>query len=155
MKRVAVVGVGNILMGDEGIGVRAVEELKRERLPEEVQLFDGGTAFHALVDELIEFDKLIIVDAVMGGEPPGTIYRLEFKELEGMSADMTLSLHDVGVMETLILEKLTRRIPEEIVFIGIEPERIEFSMELSPTMREKLPDLVEKVLDEIRRGERG
>ncbi|MCD6508196.1 HyaD/HybD family hydrogenase maturation endopeptidase [Candidatus Poribacteria bacterium] len=151
MRRIAVVGVGNILMGDEGIGVKVVEELRKERLPEGVELFDGGTAFHVLVDDLIDFDKLIIVDAVLGGEPPGTIYRFEFGELEEMISEITLSLHDVGVMEALMLERLTHRIPEEIVFIGIEPERIELSMELSSIMREKLPELVERVLDEIKR----
>ena len=91
MKRIAVVGVGNILMGDEGIGVKVVEELRKERLPEGVELFDGGTAFHVLVDDLIDFDKLIIVDAVLGGESPGTIYRFEFGELEEMISEMTLS----------------------------------------------------------------
>lgn len=154
MKRIAVVGVGNILMGDEGIGVKAVEELRKEKLPEGVELFDGGTAFHALVDDLIQFDKLIIVDAVLGGEPPGTIYRFELGELEGMISETSLSLHDVGVIEALMLERLTRRIPEEIVFIGMEPERIELSMELSPAMREKLPELVREILEEIRRGDR-
>jgi len=147
--RIAIVGVGNILMGDEGIGVKAVEELRRRDLPTEVELFDGGTAFHNLVGELGSFDKLIIIDALKGGKPPGMIYRFEVREVEGARGPM-LSLHDIGVMETLMLGWLIHRLPEEIVFIGIEPERIELSMELSPVLKEQLPELVQMVLKEVR-----
>jgi hydrogenase maturation protease len=147
-RRIAVVGVGNILMGDEGVGVRSVEALRREDLPEGVELFDGGTAFHALVGELKRFDKLIVVDAVRGGKPPGTMYRFALEEVEE-TRELMLSLHDIGVVETLTLERLIHRIPEEVVFIGIEPEKIEPSMELSPALKEKLPILIQRVLKEI------
>lgn len=150
--RIAVVGIGNILMGDEGVGVKVVEELRREKLPEGVELFDAGTAFHALIGELVEFDKLVIVDAVKGGEPPGTIYRFELEEIENKGTGPGLSLHEVGVMETLILERLVHRIPERIVFIGIEPMRIELSVELSPVLKGKLPELVRLVLEELKAG---
>jgi len=151
-RRIAVVGVGNILMGDEGIGVKVVEELRRKELPERVELFDGGTAFHALIGELVNFDKLVILDAVKGGRAPGTIYRFEFKEIEEGEKETktSLSLHDVGVIETLMLERLVHSIPEEIVFIGVEPERIELSMELSSVLKKKLPELVQMILEELR-----
>jgi len=148
-RRIAVVGVGNILMGDEGIGVRVVEELCRKDLPERVELFDGGTAFHALAAQLESFDKLIVVDAVKGGKPPGTLYRFEAGELAETRRTM-LSLHDLGVVETLLIEQVLHRMPEEIVLIGAEPEAIELSMELSPCLQDKLPGLIEMVLKEIK-----
>lgn len=154
-KKIAVVGVGNILMGDEGIGVRAVELLRKKELPEKVVLFDGGTAFHALIDELVNFDKLIIVDAMKSGVHSGTICRFELEDLDLCGEEIeekretTLSLHGVGILETLMLEKLVHSIPEEIVFIGVEPESIEFSMELSSTLKEKLPELIQIVCKEL------
>jgi hydrogenase maturation protease len=167
--KTAVIGVGNVLMGDEGIGVKAIEALQDRDLPPGTELFDGGTAFHALTGELADFDKLIIVDAVNGGQPVGTVYRLALEEvLEGARGNKatsdrySLSLHDVGVIEALMLEKLTERTSSarrpanglssaEIVIIGIEPARVELSMELSPTLSERLPALVQTVLGELRR----
>ena len=148
MRRIAVIGVGNILMGDEGVGVRAVEELGRLKLPEGVQLIDAGTAIHSLMGRLSEFDKLVIVDAVKGGGPPGTIYRLALDEIES-DPSRILSLHDLGVLETLRIERLIGDVPEEVVIVGIEPERVEPSLELSPVLRERLPELIRAVLEEL------
>jgi len=148
VRRIAVIGVGNILMGDEGVGVRAVEELGRLKLPEGVQLIDAGTAIHSLMGRLSEFDKLVIIDAVKGGRPPGTIYRLALDEIES-DPSRILSLHDLGVLETLRIERLIGDIPEEVVIVGIEPERVEPSLELSPVLRERLPELIRAVLEEL------
>jgi hydrogenase maturation protease len=147
----AVVGVGNILMGDEGIGVRVVESLMQEHLSEGIALFDGGTAFYALSGDLVGFRKLVIVDAVSGGGPPGTMYRFTLEDVENgtESTGVSLSLHDIGVVETLKLERLVHRIPEEVVFIGVEPDKVELSLKLSPLMQETLPALVRAVLGEL------
>ena len=159
----AIVGIGNILMGDEGIGVRTVEVLQDHALSPGTGLFDGGTAFQALIGELEGFDRLIVIDAIRGGEPPGTIYRFDLEDLlEGTEdAEMSpghpvsISLHDMGVLETLALERLVerasgiRRIPANVVVVGIEPQRIELSIELSPTLKKRLPALVQTVLGEL------
>ncbi len=100
------------------------------------------------------------MDAVEGGKPPGTIYRFEFREIGGgdKEARSSLSLHDVGVIEALTLERLIermsciRRIPEDIVFIGVEPGRIEPSMELSPILKAKLSTVVQRISEELRGG---
>ena len=149
MKKVAVIGVGNILMGDEGVGVRVVEELGRLELPEGVQLIDAGTAIHALMGRLSEFDKVVIVDAVKGGGAPGTIYRLALDEIES-NPSQPFSLHDLGVLETLRIERLIGDAPEEVVIVGIEPEKVAPSLELSPSLREKLPELIRAVLEELK-----
>jgi hydrogenase maturation protease len=157
--------VGNILMGDEGIGVRAIEALEDQALPKGTALYDAGTAFYALTGELADFDKLVIVDACHGGCPPGTIYRLPLDEIleggqVGASRNGSLSLHDVGVIEALMLERLTERTSSarrstnglsnaEVVIVGVEPARVELSMELSPAMQERLPNLVQTILGEL------
>ena len=106
-KRIAVIGVGNILMGDEGIGIHVIEELRKTPLREKVELIDAGTAFFSIVSELANFDKLIIIDVVRGGEEPGAIYRFEIGDIEAAKGTH-ISLHDVGIYEALRLEGLVR-----------------------------------------------
>jgi hydrogenase maturation protease len=138
-------------MGDEGIGVRVVEALRERALPAEVEIFDGGTAFYALTGVLADFDRLVIVDAVEGGGVPGTVYRFGLGALEGCetAAMPALSLHDMSVIQALKLEQLVGRIPEEVVFVGVEPCRMEPSTELSPLLEEKLPTVVRAVLEQV------
>jgi hydrogenase maturation protease len=167
---VVVVGVGNLLMGDEGLGVRVIQALEQSSLPDGVALLDAGTAFQALIGELAPFDKWIIVDAVSGGGRPGEIYRLEWEDLlEGvrqsgaMQAFVPLSLHDLGVIETLLLERLVAQSSPsprsvempEVVVLGIEPERIELSLALSPAVERQLPELLQVVRDELERAAPG
>jgi hydrogenase maturation protease len=151
-------------MGDEGIGVKVVWTLEHQSLAPGIELFDGGTAFQALTGQLVSFDKLIIVDAVRGGEPPGTIYRLGLEEIMENKRQTTaqprswpLSLHDVSVIEALMLERLAEKASpghvasdwQSTVIIGIEPAKIEPSMELSPTLQHRLPAVVQTVLEEL------
>jgi len=135
-------------MADDGVGVRVIEELGKKALPEQVALFDGGTAFPTLFYQLLAFDKLIVVDAARGGGAAGTIYRFGLTEASEKTGAL-LSLHDVGVVETLCTQRLVYDIPEEIVFFGLEPASIEPSLELSPTVGARLGQLVDAVLAEL------
>jgi len=145
VKKVAVVGVGNILMGDEGAGIEVIREL--EKRVRNVDIIDAGTAFFALVSDLCSFDKLIIVDAARGGEKPGTVYR--FRLEDARSPQPVISLHDMGVVEALKLESLTGRVPEEVVFYGIEPRRVEFTIGLSEIIREKIAYTADAIIREL------
>ncbi|HID11783.1 MAG TPA: hydrogenase maturation protease [Candidatus Latescibacteria bacterium] len=151
MTYTAVVGVGNVLMGDEGVGIWVAEELRRTKLPEEVVVFDGGIALLDLLGEVEGFDRLVIVDAMWGDGPPGAIYRLGRDELR--SGGTGFSLHEMGVVGALEVGRLTYRVPEEVVLIGIEPERIGPGMELSRTLQKRLPDIVRAVMREVKRRE--
>ena len=167
--RTAIVGVGNVLMADDGIGVQAVWELERQSLPDGIELLDGGTAFPSLAGQLAGFHKLIIVDAVRGGALPGTIFRFKLEDIldkQGRSkaparSPGAFSLHDLGVIEALLLERLAASTSPSraatawgsTVFIGIEPAMVEPSMELSPTLRQRLPVLVQTILEECTRQE--
>lgn len=135
-------------MGDEGVGVEVIKELEKRGYSERVELVDAGTSFFSIVSNLDNFDKLIIVDVTRGGQSPGTIYRFEMGDTEVVN-DKTLSLHDIGVIESLKLEGLVRKMPKEIVFFGIEPYKIELSIELSPIIKSRFEDLVRKVLEEL------
>ena len=147
----AVVGTGNILMLDEGVGVHVVERLGREDMPPDVELFDAGVAIADVMDDLSQFDRVIIVDATRGGEEPGAIYkyRLEDLNMEDFRNRHLASVHDITLVETLMLNKLTGNLPEDIVLIGVEPARMEAGIGLSEIVESKMDAIVEVLMGEI------
>ena len=147
--KTAVVGVGNLLLGDEGVGVHVVERLKLAGLPPDVIVLEGGTHFFGYEKELDGAEKLIIVDAVLGGAAPGTIYRFRIDELEDEAEDVKLSCHDAGLIEKLRLSQFAGFSPQQIVVIGVEPARIEWNTGLSSEIEEKIPEIIDAVMAEI------
>lgn len=149
--RIVVLGVGNVLYADEGVGVCAVDEIaRRYELPPEVELIDGGTSGMELLDALAGADRLVIVDAVASGASPGTIVRLEGDAVPRFFTTK-LSPHQVGLCDVLAALSLMEASPAETVIIGVEPASLEMSMELSPTVAAKLPVVLDMVMDEVRR----
>lgn len=149
--RVVVLGVGNLLLGDEGVGVHCVAALERELdLPASVRLIDGGTSTHALLEEVEDLDALIIVDAVATGGRPGELVRLEGDQVPSAFATV-LSPHQIGVADLLATLALVGRSPRRVVLLGIEPARIELDLELSPVVAARLPALCDLVIAELGR----
>ncbi|MEW6532358.1 MAG: HyaD/HybD family hydrogenase maturation endopeptidase [Thermodesulfobacteriota bacterium] len=150
-ERITVLGVGNILLTDEGIGVRVVEELgRRYAFPENVQLIDGGTQGLWLMATIHESDHLIVVDAVLNRGEPGTLYRLEREDLpKGIRAKQ--SAHDSDLVEALNLCQLLDMGPKSVVVIGVEPEDIRtMGIELTATLAGKVDEIIERVLEELK-----
>jgi hydrogenase maturation protease len=148
-KRVVIVGVGNVLLKDEGIGVHVVRALQEMRLASpdgDVEVVDGGTSLGAL-DRAEGADKLIIVDAACGGGEPGTIYRFTPDEVSGGPKLLT-SLHDLTLFDSLRMMESVGNPPRETVIIGVEPAEVDWGLELTPALREKLPDVVRRVVEE-------
>ena len=147
--KIALLGVGNILLKDEGIGVKVVKELENQfSFPSNVVLIDGGTAGHHLVNIVSDFDRIIVVDAVQGGETPGTIYRFTLDQIP-FEVNTHLSVHQVGVLEALNQVKLLGK-EQQVIFIGIEPEDISpWGMELTPVVEGKKLELKKLVLEEL------
>jgi hydrogenase maturation protease len=147
--RIAVLGVGNLLLKDEGIGVHLIEKLADVIDDTNIKIIDAGTYpdFLSLVED--NLDKLIIVDAVKNGDKPGTIYRFDFDVVDLKGAP-PFSLHDIGVVESLRTMALFNKQPKSTVVIGIEPKTIDFGLELSPEIEERLPKIIDLVLNEIK-----
>jgi hydrogenase maturation protease len=145
--RIVVIGVGNLLMKDEGIGIHAIKALQEIDLPSDVRLIDGGTS-----PDLIAYtragDKMIIIDAARAGGEPGTIYRFKPGDLALERGTLT-SAHEMGVEENLNLMSLTGNRPRDTVIIGIEPREIDWGTELSPELESRMPEIVRVVLREI------
>lgn len=150
--KIIVIGVGNVLMSDEGLGVRAVERLKDLGLPETVRLIDAGTSLQRVLPLAEGFDKMIIVDAVRSGKPAGAIHRFTLEELESGKTgpvNLMLSLHEIDVPRAIAMERLVAKLPEQIIFLGLEPEKIGPGMELSRAVLEKMGLLVSEIKKEI------
>lgn len=147
--RIVVLGVGNILLTDEGIGVRAIEELgQRYSLPPEVELIDGGTSAMELLDDLANCDLLIIADCVRAGKAPGALLRLKDEEIPALFRTK-LSPHQVGLPDVLATLVITHEAPEHTILFGVEPESLATCMALTPVVEATLPHLVEAIAQEI------
>lgn len=147
---ILVVGVGNSLLGDEGVGIHAIRELDRRfRFPDNVTLRDGGTAGLFLVSEILQATKVLVLDALRAGNPPGTVMRLDGAVL---AADLQgkISPHELGLRDILSAARFQGSRAEAVV-LGIEPERLELDLELSATLAAAVPRAIEAALDELRR----
>ena len=148
---VLILGVGSILLRDEGVGVRLVEALSKRKLPPGVELVDGGTASVELIDYIRGRKKVVIIDAVEGGQEPATIYRFKDTDVDGVERPQ-LSLHDIGLLENLALVKYLDKPPEEMIIFGVEPKDMSVGLELSPEVAKVIPRLIELVIEEIARN---
>lgn len=149
-ERIVVLGIGNVLLKDEGVGVRVVEELTRRYVvPENVRCVDGGTQGLWLMATIQEADHLVVVDAILGKGEPGTLYRMEGPDLP-TGLRVKQSAHDSDLMEALTLCSFLENGPKSVVVLGIEPEDIQpLGLELTETVAARMDDLVALVVKEL------
>lgn len=148
--KILILGVGNILYTDEGVGVRAVEQLLADfDFSDNVTLMDGGNLGMRLMEPLMACDYCIVLDAVLGGDVPGTVYRLTGEDLR-KSLAFKDSMHQSDLVDTLIYCELIGKRPETVV-IGMEPFDFKtMAVELSPTIAERVPAMLDIALAELR-----
>lgn len=153
-ERILVMGVGNLLLSDEAVGVHAVRKLEEEyRFPDNVRLKDGGTLGLELMDDMLNCDYMIVIDAMRAGHAPGSVYRLEDEGLR-KSTGFSDSMHQLDLVDTLNLCELSAGHKPKAVVFGVEPADMRtVSIELTPTAMAAMPKLLKAVLDEL--AERG
>ena len=141
-----ILGIGNILMGDEGIGVHVINSLEKTALPADVECLDGGVGSFLLLEPMQSADKVILIDATIDGQKPGSVRRLQPK----FSTDypITLTAHDIGLKDLLDAFYLMGRVPDVTLFAITIPPLQDMVMELSPELRPVVPQVVRMVLDE-------
>lgn len=147
--RTLILGIGNLLLRDEGVGVHVARALQMEGLPEDVSVLEAGTAFLDALPEIERADRIIVIDAMEAGRSPGAIYRIPYDECARPSR--LASLHGFDLSRTLYLAG--RETPPEAVVIGVEPAVIDWGTELSPEIQAMVPSVIEAVKAEIARGE--
>lgn len=143
---VLILGIGNLLLCDEGIGVHAVRCLAQRILPPGVEVLDGGTSGADLVDHLEGRTKVIVIDAASGDGPPGTIYRCEARDL--IEQEGALSLHEFGLADSLHMAERLGCAPQRVVVLGVQPATMEPGLELSPEVAAVLPGVLSLALAE-------
>ena len=151
LPQVTVLGVGNILLTDEGFGVRVIEALyERYRFPQNLALVDGNVMGLNLLGIISEADHLIVVDAVKNKGTPGTLYRLAEDDIPRRILAKN-SLHQVDLLEALTLCRVLDKVPHTVI-LGAEPADIEtLGIELTPVLAEQLDPMIDKVLAELDR----
>ncbi len=148
---VLVLGIGNVLMMDDSVGVRAVEELEKKYcFPEGVELLDGGTSGIDLLSYIGGRDHLIIIDALKSGLPPGTVMRVEGEDVPARFMTR-ISPHQLGLSDVLAAATISGRLPGNLVLFGIEPKTVRLGLGLSEEVRSSLDKLVGKVIEELER----
>lgn len=149
MMSALILGVGNILLGDEGIGIRVVEELEnRYVFPEEVTVLDGGTSGIELLRYIEGRDLLIVIDAMRAGLAPGTVFRVEDEDVPKRFMSR-ISPHQIGLSDLLAVGILSDQIPRRMVLFGIEPECLATGITLSASVNATVDKIIDAILSEL------
>jgi hydrogenase maturation protease len=163
VKRTLILGLGNILLGDEGVGVRVAERLlDLYHFPEGTQVMDGGTLALDLLPYVEDADRLVVIDAVDMRAEPGTVVRIVDEEVPTFLS-VKVSPHQMGLADILSAARLQGLSPEELVLWGVQPGVIDTTLELSQPIAARVDVLVDGVLADLsqwgikptERGERG
>jgi len=137
-----ILGIGNTILSDEGVGVHAAAALARDHvLPEGVQVIDGGTAGMELLEPLADADLLVVLDAVKARRAPGSLVCLTGAEVPVFFRSK-LSPHQVSICDVLASLEFAGHAPRDLVLVGIEPQSLELGLELSPGVAARVPDMV-------------
>ena len=144
-ERLLILGIGNMLLADEGVGVHAAQALKKKDMPEGVAVLDVGTAILEALPELERADRVIVIDAVIAGKEAGTVYRIPYDDCE--KPERIASMH--GFDLSRVLAMTSRKMPPSIIVIGVEPARIEWSLELSVPVAAALESVLRTVESEL------
>jgi hydrogenase maturation protease len=151
---ILVLGLGNILLGDEGVGVRVAEHLLDQfEFPEGVRVMDGGTLGLDLLPYVEDASRLLVVDAVQARQPPGTLLRLTRDEIPLFLDAAMVSPHQEGLHDLLAVAALKGCLPDEVVFWGVQIESLGVGLELSRPVATQVEALADKVLEELARWE--
>ena len=147
-KKTLILGLGNILLGDEGVGVRVAEQLISHPLPDSVEVIDGGTAGYELLNFFEGREKIIIVDAVKTEDIPGSVYKIDLSILEDDDT-MHLSLHQIGLKNVFKMASLMDINPE-VILVGIVPKDYQnYNIGLSKEVEKAIPCAIETIFQEI------
>ena len=147
MKDTVIIGIGNILLQDDGVGVHVIKQLENEKLPSIIQLVDGGTSTLDMLGYFLDYEKVIVVDCLRAGLKPGTIYKIKPEDIKSYKKE-NLSIHDVQILDVVKMANMMDKYPEVIIF-GIEPEKIAVGLEITEIMISKIPEIVCNIKKEL------
>ncbi|MCS6907887.1 MAG: hydrogenase maturation protease [Anaerolineales bacterium] len=149
-----ILGIGNPLYGDDGLGVRVAEILAKEKLPAgvvvEVAALDGVD----LILRMEGWKRVILIDAVQMGKRPGTWHCFKPEEVRLIAEGQGFSLHEIGLASALELAQALGRLPQEVIIYGVEPQTLEVREGLSPSVQSAIPEIIQHILEELWKREK-
>jgi len=147
--QILVLGIGNMLLQDEGIGVHIIQALQnRFDFPPGVELLDGGTAGMELVEAMMDQDQVIVIDAIRSDGEPGTLIQLEGSEVPAF-LQQHLTPHLLGLTDVLATLTIAGKTPERLILLGIVPHSMELSVTLSDPLQAQFDSLVAQVAGKL------
>jgi hydrogenase maturation protease len=147
-RKIIIIGIGNLLLMDEGIGIYVINELEKHRLPQNVEIYDGGTGGFKLIDLMHGADEVIFVDAIDAGKAPGVITTFNSKDVCRVYRGKKYSLHDTGLLEVLEMANILDN-TSEIKIVGVQPKTIKYGTMLSQELRDSIPRIINVLFKEI------
>lgn len=150
MKEITVLGIGNILMQDEGFGVRVVEGLtQRYAFPDNVQVLDGGTLGMELLRFISGSKRLLIIDAVDGDKSPGDFYQFSHHQVKAYFKQK-VSLHELGIQDVLAALEIIEQPISDVTILGVQPAVIDVGLELTEVIKPKVDKAVNQTISILR-----
>ncbi len=145
---ILMLGIGNVLWADEGFGVRVIERLQKGyRFPDQVKVMDGGTQGVYLVEHVQAADVLIVFDAIDYGLPPGSLKRIENRDVPNFLGAKKMSLHQTGFQEVLAMAQMLGRYPQHLLLIGVQPEELDdYGGSLRPQVKAQIQPAIDMAL---------
>jgi hydrogenase maturation protease len=148
-QQVLILGVGNLLLRDDGFGVHLVNSLKDTVFPKNIRVLEAGTVSHQLIPLLHEVDFLIVVDVVEAGDTPGSLFRFSPEDMK-FTSEQKVSLHQISLVDVLHMAELTGRKPHTVI-IGVQPKDVaSWSLELSDELNAVIPKVKELIFKELK-----
>ena len=148
--KVLILGVGNILLRDDGFGVHLIQSLEETAFPPNVQILEAGTVSHQLIPAFRSIDYLIVIDAVEAGDAPGSIFKFSPKDMN-FHSEQKISLHQISLTDVLQMAELTGAKPKTVI-IAVQPKDVStWGLELSDEVRMAMPKVKELVFDELKK----
>ena len=146
--KIVVIGIGNLLLMDEGIGVHTINELEKHDLPESIEIYDGGTGGFKLIDLMHGAARVIFIDAVETGKAPGSVTIFSAEEVHSLYNKKKYSLHDTDLMEIIKMAEMLGN-PPMIEIVGIQPKIINYGTTLSNELAGSMSNIMNTVLRRI------
>jgi len=149
-QRILILGVGNLLLGDDGFGVHLINALKDTPFPPNVRLLEAGTVSHQLIPLFREIDYLIVIDVVQAGDVPGSIFRFSPDDMQ-FPSEQKASLHQISLIDVLSMAELTGGKPKTVI-LGVQPKDVSsWSLELSDELEAVIPKVKDLLFQELKK----
>ena len=150
IKKIIIIGIGNTLFSDEGVGVHIIPYLEAALFDyPNIEIIEGSTDGIKLLGPVEEADYLIIVDAINTGQFSDTIITLKDQEIPSYFG-IKMSIHQVGFQEVLTAAMLRENLPEKMIMFGIQPQSLKLGLEMSEVVKSKIPELVDKIVNQVK-----